>query len=378
MSVIVKPVILYEGNYTKVDIDELQNTHPVWKTHDIYKGQIAEQFEIENPELKLLPGYEAQKLEYIALHLGDHPELLGNWIYFPWSGILLHMVPEDVYFKLRTNRNQNLITAEEHAFIKNACVGVTGLSVGSSIAVGLAYMGISAFKLAEFDMLDTANLNRLKSGIQYVGCPKITATIEQIYEINPYAQIETWEQGLDEASLSEFMEGNRSLDAVFDEIDDFEMKVRLRIAAKFSKVPVLMLTSLGDNVLVDIERYDQDENLALFNGLLGGLPEEILNKEIGEKEKIKYAMQIVGIEHIPTRALGSLFEINRSLIGRPQLYSTIAVEGGLASYLVRRLVTGADLPSGRGYMSFDAVLNFSNLEDNERDDLVAKLESIIQ
>lgn len=378
MSVLTKPVILYEGSYTKRDVDDLQTTYPIWQVHDIYKDQLAEQFEIENPNLKLSPDYDAQKLEFVTLHTGEHPEVLGSWVYFPWSGYLIHTVSEDVYYKLRTNRNQNLINHEEQTKIKNACVGVTGLSVGNSIAVGLAYMGVGAFKLAEFDTLETANLNRLRSGVQHVGSPKIDATLQQIYEINPYAQIECWDKGLSEADLHEFLEGKQPLDAVFDEIDDFEMKIRLRISAKQAKVPVFMLTSLGDNVLVDVERYDSENETTIFNGLLGELPEEILKQPIGEKEKIKYAMQIVGTEHIPTRALGSLLEINRSLVGRPQLYSTIAVEGGLGAYLVKRLILGADLPSGRGYMSFDTILNFSNPADNDRAGLLAKLESVIQ
>lgn len=378
MSGLTKPIILYEGSYDQTDLEKLKDEYPIWQTIDLYKDQLAELFEIEHPDLKQAVDYETQKLDYIKQRSGEYAGTLGNWVYFPWSGNLIHTVQEEPYFRLRTNRNQNLITFDEQVRIKNACAGITGLSVGNGIAISLAYMGVGSFKLAEFDTLETANLNRLRSGIHFIGQPKITVTTQQIYEINPYAQIETWDEGLEQSTIKEFLEGKQRLDVVFDEIDDFEMKVRLRLSAKSSKIPVIMLTSLGDNVLVDIERYDADKDLTIFNGLLGKLPEEILKKDIGEKEKIKYAMQIVGTEHIPTRALASLFEVNRSLIGRPQLYSTIAVEGGLGAYLVKRLVLGANIPSGRSYMSFDEVLHFTNPPENEREGLIAKLERAIQ
>ena len=376
MSAHTKPIILYEGSYTETDVEKLKSQNKIWQLIDMYRDQLAEQFEIENPALKRSHDYDSMQQEFVGQY-SDNSQIHGNWVYFPWSGVLIHMVPEDIYFNLRTNRNQNLISSDEQIKIKNTCVVSTGLSVGNSIAVGLAYMGVGSFKLAEFDTLETANLNRLRSGLQYVGSPKLSATTQQIYEINPYAHIEAWDNGLNKADLNEFLLGEHKLNVVFDEIDDFEMKVRLRTAAKKAKVPVIMLTSLGDNVLVDIERYDSDLDLTIFNGLLGKLPEEILEKEIGEMEKIKYAMKIVGTEHIPTRALGSLFEINHTLIGRPQLYTTIAVEGGLAGYLVRRLLLGEDLPSGRSYMSFDKILNYSNPKDSDREELITKLERLI-
>ena len=49
------------------------------------------------------------------------------------------------------------------------------------------------------------------------------------------------------------------------------MKVALREAARLARVPVVMLANLGDNVLVDIERYDLEPDLPIFNGILGDI-----------------------------------------------------------------------------------------------------------
>ncbi len=366
------PVCLIAGTYDQADLEKLKQK-PIWKTQDIYQLQLAELFEIDNPNLKQQSDFEALKQNYIQDSLGGDSDCKGNWVYYPWSGRLIHMVGADDYQRLRTNRNKLLITEEEQAAIQASCVGITGLSVGNSIAVSLAYTGVGSFKLADFDRLETANLNRLRTGIPSIGLPKLEATVQQIYEINPYANIEVWEKGIKEADLPRFIEGSRRLDAVFDEIDDFEMKIRLRLAAQSAGVPLIMLTSLGDNILVDVERYDTDADLEIFNGLLGGIPEEILATEIGEREKVRYAMQLVGEQYIPTRALQSLFEINNTLVGRPQLYSTIAVDGGIGAYLIKRLVLGLPLPSGRNYLSFEAALNLPSTPDSERPDVLQKL-----
>ncbi len=355
----MKPVILSAG-FSAAQLEDLQSTQKVWQIHDLLANQLKELYEINHADQRLSPNFAEQQTQFIKGQLRQTPALAGQWVYLPWSGELIHMLGREEYYQLRTNRNRNLITSAEQTKIANATVAVAGMSVGGGIAVSLAYSGVSKFKLADFDQLETANLNRVRAAVQHVGQPKINVICQQIYEVDPYATIESFEKGINNENLSQFLTGAT---VAFDENDDFVMKVRLRQSAKQAKVPVIMLTNLGNSVLVDVERYDNEPDCQIFNGLLGELPEEILTTKVGEKEKVKYAMQIVGVDNISTRALHSLFEINKTLVGRPQLYSTIAIDGGLAAYLVRRLVLGTDLPSGRTKLNVDEALNLSRDED---------------
>lgn len=368
----IVPTILKEGVYKTGEVESLKQIEGV-KIIDLYKQQLEELFEIDNPELLLSSDFKKKRQTFVAQKQSGNSDVKGSWVYFPWSNILIHTVDEVSYFRLRTNRNKNLITAAEQDKLYSAKVGITGLSVGNSIATSLAYSGIGAFHLADFDDLETANLNRMRAGLQDIGKSKLDITTEQIYEIDPYANIETWPSGLKEKDLEGFLNNGGGLDVVFDEIDDFEMKIRLRLAARKAQIPVLMFTSLGDNILVDIERYDLEPDMEIFGGLIGDVPEDILNSEIGEKEKIKYAMKTVGIEHIPTRALGSLLEINKTLVGRPQLYGTVAADGGLAAYIVKRLILGWDLPSGRHYIPFSGLFGLSRGPEDNREEILTKL-----
>jgi hypothetical protein len=58
-------------------------------------------------------------------------------------------------------------------------------------------------------------------------------------------------------------------------------------------------------------------------------------------------MELVDKDLVPLRAVESLQEIGRTLAGRPQLYGTVALDGGIAPYLMRRMFLDDDLKSGR-------------------------------
>jgi hypothetical protein len=344
------PTILREGEYSDEHITQLRKE--AWAIRDIYRAQLTELFEIENPSLLFTPDFLQKQDAYVGKHIKDE-NLKGNWVYFPWSGVLLHTLREEDYHKLRSNRNQNLITSEEQSKIALFAVAVVGLSVGSNIAVNLAYLGVNRFKLCDFDVLETTNLNRVRGHIDQVGEQKIAVASQQIYEINPYAHIQHYVEGLSDSNLDDFI---MDTNLIFEIIDDFKMKIKLRFRAREQRIPVVMMTNLGDSVLIDVERYDVDSSTQIFNGLIGNIGEEILEKEITKEDEKRYAVQIVGRDNVPPRALASLPEIGKTLVGRPQLMTTVSVSGGLAGYVARKIALGEHVPSGRRLFQFEDIV----------------------
>ncbi len=326
----VKPIIFYEGEYAIRDLTKFKKEHKVWKTIDIYDRQIKELSEV--------------RFTYVR-------KKNGNWIFFPWSGEFIHAVNEDEYLELRTNRNRNLITTAEQKKLYSSCIGVLGLSVGSSLAIGLQYQGIANnIKLAEFDTLETTNLNRVPAGLQQIGMRKADVALQKIYEINPYATPILYEKGLTKKDLQDFVHGKPKPDVIFEIIDDFEMKVLVRIEARKAKIPVVTFANLGDTILSDIDRYDLKPGMPLFNGLLGNFPEEILNNP--DEDKNKYAVKMVGVENVPPRAMESVKEIGKTLVGRPQLSSTVAINSALGVFVTRKIILGDKKLSGRKLIRF--------------------------
>src|SRR3989344_5890361 len=285
-----QPAILGEG-YSSGEHDAFLKTLPDGYTAcDIVKNQLTELYKVRHPELIYQSDFNEQRTRFVNRELARmDPLLRGDWVYFPWSRTLLHTLSQEETIELRTNRNRNLITNEESTLLSQKTLGIVGLSVGGHFATGFAYGAIG---------------------------------------------------------------GHLKL-ADFDTIDDFHMKIRLRIEARKLRIPVVMLTSLGDNILVDIERFDLNTSLPLFHGLVGNVPEEILAGEITPEKEKEFAVKLVGREHIPKRAIASVMEIGKTLVGRPQLASTVFINGGLSAYLARKILLGDRTLSGRFVISLD-------------------------
>ena len=350
------PIILYEGRYNLKELGRLKRTSKIWRSIDIYEAQSSELFEITHPELRSTSQYKIKLSKFIKGRRKRANDLTGNWVYFPWSGVLIHMINEDDYYTLRTNRNRDIITISEQKKLKNFKVGIAGLSIGSNIALTLAHLGASQnLKIADFDKLSTSNLNRVPYGVHEINLSKASLVAQKLYEVDPFLNLQIYNQGLTKKSLNDFFTKDNKLNLIIDSIDDFEMKVRLRVFAKKERIPVLMLTNLGDSCLVDVERYDLNPKTKIFNGLLGNLHTEILKTSMSEENKTKLAAKIVGIEHIPNRAIESLLKIGKTLVGRPQLSSTVSISAGIAGYVIRKIATKERWPSKRLLLHFDSA-----------------------
>lgn len=349
------PIIIRETQQERFDLKEFKTTHHVFRTTDLFEGQLKELFEISNPHLIYQQDFKKRQTEYVNKRLAMGS--LGNWIFFPWSGELTHILDETEYSQLRTNRNKNLINDQEQKILSKFPVAITGMSVGSHIASALAYSSIAgSLKLADFDILSTTNLNRVKARITDVYKPKIDIIAEQLYGVNPYITLQLYPQGVREDNLEDFFTKGFRPRLIVELIDDFKMKIRLRIEARRRQVPLLMFTNLGDSILVDIERYDLTPNLELFNGLVGPAIEEILKNPITEDLKKELAVKLVGANHVPTRALETLQEINKTLVGRPQLYSTVTAMSGVAAFIIKKIALGENVQSGRKFVPLDTFL----------------------
>ncbi|HEX5798257.1 MAG TPA: ThiF family adenylyltransferase [Candidatus Saccharimonadales bacterium] len=365
-----KPKILFPNSYRPEDVDEfrkLGKNEPV----DIVEKQLKELFKIQNP------GEEnAQALKQFVSSFDTQNTA---WVFYPWSKQLLHCLGPKELMALRTNRNKQLIEDEEQQKLAGSIVGIAGMSVGSGIALGLAYSGISReIKIADHDEVDTSNLNRLRESLINVGKSKAELAARHIYELDPFAEVHVFEEGVDAGNIDDFFT-SPDLDLVVDEIDDFKMKVQLRLHAKKYKIPLIMFTNLGDNMLVDIERYDLDESQRIFNGILSSDQEHtILSKDITKEDEKRYAVQLVGSQYIPTNALRSVTQIGKSLVGRPQLYSTVAVDGGFAAYLAKNILLGKPVKAGRYFIQFDKLFDIATDEFSDNSERTQILQELLK
>ncbi len=339
---------------------------------DTYREQLEDLFLVRNPKYKFDKNYQVDFENFLQEHLGSKPmQEAGSWFYFPWNKLLVHYLEDGLYQELRTARNKNLITLEEQGKFYNFKVGIAGLSVGSHAALTLAMMGGGkTIKLADPDTISGSNLNRIRVDATAIAKNKCDLVTEFIYQINPYAEIYDYPQGLNNENLIEFLAGPPKLDAVVELMDNPEFKIRLRLEARKLGIPVIMATDNGDNIIFDVERYDLNPNLQLFDAAAGDLTLEEFQK-FPPWELPKLVSKIAGPDFVVPRMLASVLEVGKTLYSWPQLGDAATLAGTTICYVLKRLALGQKIKEGRLEVNLDSVFDPDYLlseEIKKRDD----------
>lgn len=324
---------------------------------DDYDEQLREHYSFLNPQKVFHPDlekdFQAHRAGLAAVApLWQH----GRWAFLPWRGTLVHILENEAYQQVRTSRNRNLVTAEEQKKFAEAVVGIAGLSVGNSIALAIVLQGgATRIRLADFDQLALSNINRVRSSAAEFGSNKAEMTARQIYELNPYAEVEVFADGLTEANIGNFFVGEKKLDVVIDEIDNLAVKCLIREHAKKLRMPVVMAADNGDDGVIDIERYDLDPNTPFFHGRMGEVSYEML-KTLDKMGIGRLIVKHIGPETVTPRVRASMMEIGKTIVSWPQLGGAALLNGSAVAYCVRGIVCGHPLESNRALVSLDAAL----------------------
>lgn len=328
---------------------------------DRYESMLEELFLLRNPKYKFIKEYQSDLDKFIQGYLkGRKLDTMGQWFYYPWNNTVVHLLDEPEHYELRTARNKNLITLVEQNKFYNSTIGCVGMSVGSGVALTIVLTGgAKRIKLADNDLLGGSNLNRIKQSYTKLGINKAILVAREIFELNPYAQVEVFESGLTQENMKDFFEG---LNLLIEEADSPFFKLAARQEAKKNKIPVLMGTDNGDGVIVDVERYDLNEKLPLLHGLFGKLqPEDFI--KMNPKDFPKLAARISGAKFNTPRMLESVFEVGKSLYSWPQLGTAAQICGGILAMLARKILVGEKVKTGRYDMNI--AENFVPLSKKE-------------
>lgn len=322
---------------------------------DAYISALEEFFFITHPTLR--KGTDEGELK-LAIYLQSAELPPPQYVWYVHAGVAVKTLPESEYTLVRTARNRHIITDEAQARYRAIRVGIAGLSVGSSAVMALARTGGPRFlKIADFDTLELSNLNRIQLGLQGIGEAKALLVAREVWDIDPYAEIEIFEHGVDATNVERFI-GEPPLHVLIEETDGLPGKILMRKVARRRRVPVLMATDMGDSVLIDVERYDLDGALPLFHGAVS---EDELNEVAGAKVPDKrawarVATKLLGPERTTPAMRRSLMEIGSTIQAVPQLGSSAMLAGAALSFCVRRIATDEALPSGRYSLSLEEVL----------------------
>lgn len=308
---------------------------------DAFSRQIQELFFIDNTSYIGSDKEESYRSEdFKTFAVKKEKEYV--YVYYPWNNHLVKCINADDYFRLKTNRNQDLITAEEQKKLYGYKVAIFGMSVGSNIAFVLTQAGISKhLTLADFDELDTTNLNRILAGVHQVGVNKTFVAARRIYEDNPFAEVHTMPDGINEANLEELFK-NGEINCVIEEIDNIPFKIHTRELAMKYKVPVVMITDNGDGVVLHVERYDLGHD-KIFNKPASYWDKKLATGPLDKQTVGSIIMNdIVGGPHkVDPRMIASVQRVlKKELVSWSQLGSAAILGGVVATVFVKRIALG--------------------------------------
>jgi len=272
------------------------------------------------------------------------------WIYYPWLNSIYLVPNENIYLEVITARNRPLVNWLDQQKFYNFNLGVVGLSVGQSAALTIVRSGgCKNIKIADFDIIGPSNLNRIHFGLPQVGQSKSKVLAQRLLEINPFANVSVFDKGLNQDNLQDFFQKDFKLDAVIDACDYFPTKIMIREFARKMKIPVLMATDVGDGSLLDIERYDLDDQIEVFGGRLKNIkPDDSFMQK---------ALKIISPDQIPVSLIEVLSEVGKSTPTHPQLATSVYFSGVMMSYAVRRIATNQAISDKRHNIQLEEFLD---------------------
>ncbi len=372
---IYKPLMFrLKNEFQKNAFEALLLSNKNLQVFDHIHSQVQELIKCLQPTIVFLPPIAlANAIE--QQFEGKPSDEYGTWVYYPWAEKLVHILDEQEYQIVRTNRNKYKITAKEQEELATKKIGVMGLSVGQSVSITLAMeRGFGELRIADFDELDLSNINRIRTGIYNLKIKKTVIVAREIAEIDPYLNVVCFEDGITEDNLDEFLTDSGKLDLLIDECDSFDIKINSRIKAKSLGIPVLMEGS--DRGTIDIERFDLEPDRPILHGMVGHLDMSKYKMLKTMDEKLPYMTAVTGVETLSPRMKGSAIEIMSTISTWPQLASAVTYGGGITADLSRKILLNTLKVSGRYFLDLDELIQ--NPADHQTTSPSTTLEDLSQ
>lgn len=146
------------------------------------------------------------------------------------------------------SRTELLIGAKGLDNLKNATVMVLGVGgVGSHCIEALARSGVGKLILVDNDKVSQTNINRQSIAYQStVGEYKTKLMRDRIYDINPAADVVTYETFILPENLHEIFKGK--VDYIIDAIDTVTAKLALVEYAREHEIPIISCMGTGNKL----------------------------------------------------------------------------------------------------------------------------------
>jgi len=199
----------------------------------------------------------------------------GTYVFDPREEALYLVAPRIWHRLALVTSNSKLLVdpagelswAEIRERLEGAVIGVAGVSVGGNVLEGwLREARPQQVKLADPDWVELTNFNRgERMTLRHLAqsraarfdprnpydIPRISKAAYMAHEsslVDPYVDFYVYDQGITRSNLDRFIgggDGEPKLDILVEEMDDLDLKVLVRQAARRHGVDVLMMSDFG-------------------------------------------------------------------------------------------------------------------------------------
>ncbi|BBB91126.1 MAG TPA: tRNA threonylcarbamoyladenosine dehydratase [Methylomusa anaerophila] len=146
------------------------------------------------------------------------------------------------------SRTELLIGAEALKKLAASKIAIFGIGgVGTFAAEGLVRSGVGKFVLIDDDCICLTNINRqLHATRKTVGKPKVEAMRDRILDINPKAEVTTFQKFYLPETAAEIISAD--YDYIVDAIDTVTGKIDLVVKAKERNIPIISAMGAGNKL----------------------------------------------------------------------------------------------------------------------------------
>ncbi|WP_368411517.1 ThiF family adenylyltransferase [Alteromonas sp. 1_MG-2023] len=247
------------------------------------------------------------------------------------------------------SRNIGWLTDVEQQILKNKKVAIAGMGgVGGEHFITLLRLGVSRFSVSDFDEFEIHNFNRQAGAfISTIDKPKCSTMVNIGLDINPEADITSFEDGVNEGNVDRFLE---DVDIYVDSLDFFALRARKLLFKKCEEkgIPVITAAPMGMGT-------------AILCFLPGGMTfEEYFRFEDADTEDEQYVKFLIGLSPSmlqrsylvdPTKAD---FKAKKG----PSTITAVKLCAGFAeTYVLKLLLNRGKVPCAPNGIHFDAYTN---------------------
>jgi molybdopterin/thiamine biosynthesis adenylyltransferase/N-acyl-L-homoserine lactone synthetase len=243
------------------------------------------------------------------------------------------------------DRNLGFISEAEHEHLQSSTVAIAGAGGdGGELAITLAQLGVGKFRIADPEEFEVNNLNR-QAGATYetIGQNKAEVIAEMIRDVNPYAEVQVYTEGVTPDNIESFVMG---ANLVVDETEYTHPELGVMIArtARKHKLPDLVTLNIGFGSYTT--SFSPDGKT--FESYMG------LDEDASLEEVAKQTVSISKwVPHIPSYAdINNFTKVAEQEVPTPSVSPGVKLAAGVASVQAIAHLLKDITPQRAGWIDF--------------------------